>query len=428
MNSPQPKLYQAWLRHPWFNMFITVGLSIGLTYLISTLLLNVPGSNQQQMVITMSGTGIIMTVLVYALYRLNVLQRIGSLRLTLSIMSLITSGIILINVWILSQLMFVDSHYVSLTGTVLIFTGLIALTFSYFISKAMTDRLSDLSEASACLARGELTTRLDVKGNDEIAHLTETFNLMATRLQEIDDQKKALEQIRRDLIAWVSHDLRTPLTSMRVMLEAMNDGIITDEETQKRYIQTSLTEIAHLNTLINDLFEMAKLDVGHIQLEYQPTSISDLISDTIGSMSAKAQKKSIKITGSVETDDDIVNMATDKIQRVLYNLVQNAILYTPQNETINITAKQTNQIIQIDVQNTGVTIDKDTLPKLFESFYRGEKSRAKNEDDERGTGLGLAIARGIIEAHGGEIWATSDEATGTTFSFTIPTNTKVTAI
>ena len=195
---------------------------------------------------------------------------------------------------------------------------------------------------------------------------------------------------------------------------------ITDTKTEQRYIQTTLKEIQHLSHMITDLFEMAKLDVGHINLEIYPTPIADLISDTMGSLMVKAQKKGISLEGSVDEGIDLVQIAPDKIQRVLKNLIDNAIKYTPAGEKVIISAKyRDDEAIQIDIHNTGVHIPPDILPNLFDSFYRGEKSRAST-DDERGTGLGLAIARGFVQAHGGKIWAESDPSTGTTFSFTIP--------
>ncbi|MDQ7037039.1 MAG: ATP-binding protein [Anaerolineae bacterium] len=284
----------------------------------------------------------------------------------------------------------------------------------------MTVRLFGLAKAADKLAQGDLSTRLDVRGNDEIALLIRSFNAMARDLQEVDIQKRQLEKTRRDLVAWVSHDLRTPLTSMRVMMEALADGVITDDETQSRYIKTTLNEIEHLSRLIQDLFEMARLDVGHLELDYAQTPIADLISDTIGGLMPKAQRKNILLTGHVEDDIDLVQVAPDKIQRVLKNLIDNAIQYSPTGERVVVTAyRKDNDCIQVDIHNTGVHIAKDVLPNLFDSFYRGEQSRA-NTDNERGTGLGLAIARGFIQAHGGEIWVESLPQSGTTFSFTVP--------
>lgn len=409
-------------RYPLVLFFGSMVLSLAGTIIIATLFLNLPGDDIQQLVFFMGGTGILTTISSYTFYRLGLLQWFGSLRWTLLVTIMFTVALVLMIVWLLAQLMFIDSHYITLTSTLLVFAGLTSISFGFFVSQAMTDRLGLLSAAAGKLAEGDLTARLEVKGNDEIAQVSEMFNTMAQNLQEVDEQKQKLEQARRDLIAWVSHDLRTPLTSMRAMLEAISDGVVSDEETVDRYVRTSLAEIQHLNHLITDLFELAKLDVGHLSLDFQEASLSDLISDTIGAMKRKAEQKQISLTGQVAKEIDIVHMAPDKIQRVLLNLVQNAIEYTPANERVLIKAMHCGDHVQVDVHNSGVTIPKEDLERIFESFYRGERSRAKSDDGERGTGLGLAIARGFIEAHRGRIWVNSDKS-GTTFSFTIPVKT-----
>ena len=414
--------FPAWLQHPLSRLFISLLVSIGSAVLVGVALvsLELQMGNLEELVAVMFGTGISVTLLSYAFYRTGLLQWFGSLRLTMILVSLFTVGLIVLHVWFLSQLMFVDQQYVSLTNTLLIFVGLTAITFGYFVSRAMTDRLKYLSQAANKLAEGDLGTRLPVRGNDEISQLTVSFNMMAQNLQEVDDQKRQLEKMRRDLVAWVSHDLRTPLTSMRVMMEALADGVITDEETTSRYLNNSLSEIEHLSHLIDDLFEMAQLDVGHFDLDFYSTSIRDMISDTISSMMPSASARNITLSGNVDDDVDLVVVAPDKIQRVLYNLVSNAIKYTPANESVIISAKRIDSGVQVDVHNTGVYIDVETLPLLFQSFYRGESSRAQGADGERGTGLGLAIARGFVEAHGGKIFAKSSPETNTTFSFTLP--------
>ena len=167
-------------------------------------------------------------------------------------------------------------------------------------------------------------------------------------------------------------------------------------------------------------FELAQLDVGHLQIDFQEASLSDLISDTIGSMTPKAHQNQLTLKGEVADDVDMIHMAPDKIQRVLSNLVGNAIKYTPEGECVTLRAYRSGKDIRIDIHNSGSYIPQDVLPRLFESFYRGERSRVQGEDGARGTGLGLAIARGFIEAHGGHIWAKSAKVDGTTFSFTLP--------
>lgn len=414
--------FNRWLRSPITLFMISICVSLVATLVIGTAVLNLSSDDMQQLIIIMTATGLMTTITSYGFYRMGLIQWFHSLRWTVMLMILFTAALILLNVWILAEIMFIDEHYVTLTSTMLVFAGLTAISFGFFVSKAMTDRLCKLSTAANQLAEGDLSTRLKVEGNDEIALLTSSFNTMAENLQRVDDQKRKLEKARRDLIAWVSHDLRTPLASMRVMMEAMADGVVTDEETVQRYIQSSLAEIAHLSHLIDDLFQLAQLDVGHYKLDYQPASLRDLVSDTLGSMMPKAQQKQIELSGFVADDIDIMYIAPDKIQRVLYNLVGNAITYTPEGEQVTIAAQflPDKKIVRVDVNNSGVVLDTGVLPNLFDSFYRGEESRAQSDDGARGTGLGLAIARGFVEAHGGEIWAESDPRTGTTFSFSIP--------
>ncbi len=410
------------LRHPLPILLGGLLLLLVIFFIVSTVVVALPMSVTQQIVLLMAGTGAFFTVSSYGLYRSGVLRYLGSLRWLLLLIVVFTVLVVLFQLWVLSSLMIFSTHYLPIVTTMMFFAGLTGISFGYFVSRAMTERLFKLSEAAGRLAQGDLSTRLEVIGNDEIALLTRSFNAMAHDLQQVDEQKRMLEQTRRDLVAWVSHDLRTPLTSMRVMLEALSDGVVQDEETQQRYMQTSLAEIEHLSRLIDDLFQLAQLDVGHTQLDFQLMSIGDLISDTLGGMMAKAQRKDIRLHGEVEDGIHLVKMAPDKIQRVLKNLADNAIKYTPAGESVTIRAcRRDLQTIQIDVHNTGVHIPQNVLPNLFESFYRGESSRATT-DDERGAGLGLAIARGFVQAHGGEIWAESDPASGTTFSFTLPEN------
>ncbi len=406
--------------NPLIIFVSTLILPILGTIVIGIIIFDMPENEIQTLVTFMTLTGIMTSLLSYGFYRLGILELFSSLRWSILTVIALTVLMIFLNVWVIAQFTFIEAHYISLTSALLVFAGLTALTIGFFASKTMTDRLSQLTEATHELAEGNLTTRLKIPGNDEISQLATTFNMMAHNLQEVDEQKRQLEQTRRDLIAWVSHDLRTPLASMRVMLEAMADGVVTDEETVQRYMNTSLAEIEHLSHLIEDLFELAQLDVGHLQIDFHRASISDLISDTIGSMMVKANQQNITLKGEVDESLDLVRMAPDKIQRVLSNLVDNAIKYTPENESVTVRAYFQKNDVRIDIHNSGSYIPDDVLPRLFESFYRGERSRPQGDDGVRGTGLGLAIARGFIEAHGGHIWATSTKSEGTTFSFTLP--------
>lgn len=406
-------------RHPLLLLIISVFLALLAAMLIIIPTLNPPSQDVRLLALFMTSTGILTISVAYIMYRLGLVSWFSSLRWSLLVTIVLTVLLVFLNVWVTAQLMFISPHDLLLTTALLVFAGVIAITFGFFIASAITDSIRELASATERLADGDLSTRLEIKGNDELAQLAQAFNNMAHSLQEIDAQKQMLEQARRDLIAWVSHDLRTPLASIRVMIEAMMDGVVSDAETVDRYLHNANNEIEHLNRLIDDLFELAQLDTGHIKLMLENASLRDLISDTLGVMSAQAAQRHIALMGEVE-DVDPVYMAPDKIQRVLYNLVHNAIIYTPPEGKITLIARQAEDGVRVDVHNTGASIAPTELPRIFESFYRGERSRSKDVTGHRGAGLGLAIARGFVEAHGGRIWVESAPDKGTTFSFSIP--------
>ena len=411
-----PRLSQ----NPLIIFIIVLVIPIAGTLFSELVMFDLPGGEVEQLVAFMTMTGLMSSLLSFAFYRLGILEWFRSLRWAIWMVIALLVLMIFLNVWVIARLTFIQSHYLTLTSVLLVFAGLSALTIGFFASKTMTDRLSKLHDATQALARRDFTVRLKISGNDEIAQLADTFNGMAQNLQEVEEQKRQLEQTRRDLTAWVSHDLRTPLTSIRVMIEAMLDGVVEDDATVRRYLDSSRAEVEHLSHLIDDLFELAQLDVGHLKLNLQQASIRDLISDTLGSMAPKADQHGITLNGEVSDDVDMIQMAPDKIQRVLTNLVDNAIKYAHRGVSVTLRAWRVGDDVRIDIHNSGSYIPQDVLPRLFESFYRGEGSRMRDDDGARGTGLGLAIARGFIEAHDGRIWATSVESEGTTFSFTLP--------
>jgi signal transduction histidine kinase len=239
---------------------------------------------------------------------------------------------------------------------------------------------------------------------------------MASQLQAADEKQRELERLRTDLIAWVSHDLQTPLASIRAILEALYDGIVEEPETVKRYLHTAQRDVRSLSALIDDLFQMAQLDAGGIPLEIAEASLSDLISDTLESFSELAARQGVSLEGSAGIDVDPVSMDTQRIGRVLNNLIGNALRHTPAGGRVEVQARRANGGVEVSVCDSGEGIRLEDLPNIFESFYRGEKSRSRATG---GAGLGLAIARGIVRAHGGEIRVESQPG-DTRFMFTLP--------
>lgn len=325
--------------------------------------------------------------------------------------------IAIINIYVTSRLMFVSWHDFLLLGLLLIFAGLISASFGYLLSNGLTQSLSRLQAGAQQLATGDFSARVHLNDVDELSDVAEAFNMMADELEQSFARQKQLERARRDLTAAVSHDLRTPLTSIRAMIEALADGVVTDSETVQRYYVTIRAQTENLSGLIDDLFELSQLEAGQIELKKEPINLNDLLSDVLESMQVQAKNKGVTLNGTFGEDIPLVWAEFQKIQRVLYNLVQNAIRHTPVGGSIFLESRVVPQGVQLNVMDTGDGIASEDLPYIFDQFFRGEKSRSR---ETGGAGLGLAIAKRIIEAHNGQIRVESQVNQGARFSFVLP--------
>jgi signal transduction histidine kinase len=404
----------------WLLLIVGMLAALLISLSVVSIGMNPPGEDMRLLFLFMSGTGGASMALAYLLYRRGAIQWFNSLRWTLLATIILMVLLIFVNVWVTAQLMFISRHDLILTTALLIFAGVVAAVSIFFISSAWIERIYELGRAAQKLAQGDFRAHLSVQGNDELAQLAYTFNQTAEALRAVDEQKRQLDQTRRDLVAWVSHDLRTPLAAIRAMNESMLDGVVTDTETVARYHQTIQRELQHLSRMIDDLFDLAQLDTGHLSLNRVRASFRDLVSDTLGGLSARAARLGITLTGEVEPGIDVVSIAPDKIERVLYNLLDNALRHTPAGGSVTLKARRSGPNLEVSIHNTGQPIAGSDLPHIFTRFYRGEASRTQGGDGYRGTGLGLAIVKGFVEAHGGQIQVVSKAESGTSFTFTLP--------
>jgi signal transduction histidine kinase len=312
-------------------------------------------------------------------------------------------------------------HDLPLLIVLILFSAIISLFFAIFMAHSIVSRLRALLTVARQVSEGDLSAQVEVNSRDEIGSLGAEFNSMVLRLREMQEERTRLEASRRELIAAVSHDLRTPLASMRAMIEALNDGVVTDTETVHRYLHTIQGETQHLARLIDDLFELSQIDAGALKLHLEPTSLGDMVSDALESMSAQAEQKKVRLEGNIEGSPPQVPLDAPRMQRVLYNLIQNAIRHTPQDGTITLTVRDAKDKVELTIADTGEGIPQDDLPYIFDSFYRGERARTREKySSGPGAGLGLAIAKGIVEAHGGMISATSAPGHGAIFRLELP--------
>lgn len=362
-------------------------------------------------------TALVSALAGYLAYRLGWMTLSPTLRWSLLGGYALSSLLTFFNVWFSAQMMFASQHDLLLAIVLLVFAGGMAMALGYFLSSTITDRVNQLKSAAERLALGDLKTRVPVHGRDEVAALARTFNQMAEQLEAADAKQRELEKMRADLITWVGHDLQTPLASIRAILEALEDGMVDDPATIKRYLSTAQRDVRSLSALIDDLFQMAQLNAGGFQLERANSSLADLVSDTLESFAELASRQSVKLAGSVDADVDPVHMDTRRIGRVLNNLISNAIRHTPAQGEVRVEARRTNSGVEVTVSDTGEGIRAEDLPHIFEGFYRGEKSRSRATG---GAGLGLAISRGIVQAHGGSLQVESEAGRGSRFTFSIP--------
>jgi signal transduction histidine kinase len=390
-------------------------LAISLSFF--NLLMSPPSNELGLMALFLGITAFVSALAGVAAYRFGWINSSPTLRWTLLGGYALSSLLTFFNVWFSAELMFASEHDLLLAIVLLVFAGGIAMILGYFLSSTVTERIDLLKGAAEKLSQGDLQTRVPVQGRDEVSALAVTFNQMAQQLQAADQKQREVESMRRDLIAWVSHDLQTPLTSMRAILEALSDGIVDDPETVKRYLNTAQRDVRSLSALIDDLFQMAQLDAGGFPLHRALASLSDLVSDTLESFTELAKQQGITLEGQVESDVDPIFMDTQAIGRVLNNLIGNALRHTPPNGRVSVWVRRTGPRVEVTVSDTGEGIRVEDIPHIFERFYRAEKSRNRGTG---GAGLGLAIARGIVRAHGGEIRVESEVGKGTQFTLQFP--------
>ncbi len=395
------------------SVLLPLAIGLGLFYLT----MNPPITDFSGMLVLMLLTTLISLVLAFAAYRLGWINRSPRLQWSFIGVYVIAGVLVFVNVWIIARMMFATRHDLLLATILLVFATGIAAAVSFFLSAALTDRIFTLNRAAERIARGELDTRVVVEGRDEVAQLTRSFNAMAAQLELMQQKQQELDTLRRELVAWVSHDLRTPLTSMRAVLEALADGVVDDPETVQRYYRVAQNDIRSLSHLIDDLFDVSQIDAGGLQLDVAFNSIGDLISDTIESFSETARQQNVQLEGEVQPGTDPVRMDARRIGRVLANLTSNALRHTPAGGKVHLAARRTASSLEVEVVDTGEGIRPEDLPYVFDRFYRGEKSRSRATG---GAGLGLAIARGIVEAHGGSIRVESKAGHGARFVFVLP--------
>jgi signal transduction histidine kinase len=291
---------------------------------------------------------------------------------------------------------------------VAVVAGLSAVLLILGLSRRILAPVEALTAAVRRMEAGDLSQRVEVTSRDEIGELARAFNAMADGLAR-------LEELRRNMVTDVAHELRTPLSNIRGYLEALQDGVI---EPKKRIIDSLHGEAMLLNHLVDDLQDLSLAEAGHLKLECQPVALADIVDRAVEAVRPRAEAESVTVQVDLP-EDLLVDVDTQRTGQVLRNLLENALTHTPPGGEIAVAAHTEGQWVEVSVRDTGSGIAAEDLPYVFERFYRADKSRSRATG---GAGLGLAIARQLVEAHGGRIWVESTGGEGSTFTFALPTS------
>ena len=333
-------------------------------------------------------------------------RRLPSVRAQLTVLALGAVTLPLAAVLLSGVLMFDSGHDLTILAAACA-SAAAALVGALLVARGIMEPLRRVRRASEALAGGDLERRAPEDGPRELAELGADFNRMALGLER-------LFEARRALVMHASHDLRTPLAAIQVMIEAMQDGVAPPE----RYLPALHEQARHLGALVDDLFELARIDAGALSLELGEVRIGGLVEECVRGVEADAAARGIRLESRVLGEVPAARCAAEQVERVLMNLLANALRHTPSDGAVAVVVERGDDHVRVSVEDTGDGIPEGALERAFERFWRADDARTR--DGGAGAGLGLAIARGLVEAQGGRIWAEARTEGGARVSFTLP--------
>ncbi|MEX2247556.1 MAG: HAMP domain-containing sensor histidine kinase [Dehalococcoidia bacterium] len=400
---------------------LALGLAVGLGLLITELLMAPPAGEMRDLAAYLTFSGAATLGAGWALLRFADRGLRLSIRARTFWGATIGSGVALLNVLIVAQLMFVStSHDLKLLLALVAFSGVMVAFFTIWAASAVSSRIEAVASGIRALAEGDYQTRLGMAGADEVARLAEDVDTLARRLHRAGEERAALDRERRDLTVAISHDLRTPLASVRAMVEALDDRVVCEPEEVARYHAVIRREVDRLSRMIDDLFELARIDSGALKLDLGSVSLVEVAAEVVDAMQAQARRAGVALALDVAGPVPELPLDGARIERAVANLVRNALEHTPADGRVDVRLAAENGAVLLSVSDTGDGIEASDLPRVWDRFYRAEKSRNRPADGGDGAGLGLAIVRGIVEAHGGAVDARSSPGQGAAFVVRLP--------
>jgi signal transduction histidine kinase len=283
----------------------------------------------------------------------------------------------------------------------------LALVMARWLARGMTQPLRDMARAARRMETGDYSVRVDTASRDEVGQLAAAFNNMSAELESV-------ERLRRDLVANVSHELKTPISALRAHLENLLDGV---ERPDPETLQVMLNQSERLGRLIDQLLDLSRIESGELRLNRTAVALHALVREVLSEIEVARADRGVRVRDTVPDDLPAVHVDPERVHQVLFNLLDNAVRFTPAGGEVTVAAHRVNGSCEIAVIDTGPGIAAEHLPRLFERFYRADASRSRGDG---GTGIGLAIARSVVEAHGGRIRAESRVGRGSVFTFDLP--------
>jgi signal transduction histidine kinase len=320
----------------------------------------------------------------------------------------------LVNLGVLTLLMSVSHHDATLVAILLVYSVGAGVAAALALAKTWGDGVERLVEGARFLAGGNLEHRIGrVGAGPELDALAVTLDETAASLERSLARERAGEERRKDLITAVSHDLRTPLASLRAMVEAVDDSVVEDLPTLRRYAEEMRRSVESLSLLVDDLFELVQIDAGAIEAESERIGLDEVVRSALATCEPQAREKGLLVETDIQDGRDC--LCSPRLVRVLQNLLQNAIRHTPADGTVRMEARRGPAGLELVVEDTGEGIGPAALDQVFEPFWRGDAARASD-----GSGLGLALAKRIVESLGGQIRVQSAPARGSRFAVVVP--------
>ena len=337
-----------------------------------------------------------------------------SLRARFATVAAVGTVVGLANLFVLARMMFVSKHDAALVGVLLAYSIGAGVGSALALARSSSKAVARLASTARALGAGDPRARVGRLGaGRELDQLARTLDEMADRLEQAQSRERRVEDTRRNLITAVSHDLRTPLASLRAMIEAIDEGVVTDRPSLLRYVSEMRRSVGQLVEMVEDLFELAQLDSGAIETETAQVRLEEVVTSALAAVELRAEQKGLTLVSELDGAEDA--RCSPRMARALQNLLVNAVRHTPSEGMVRVGARRVPSGLEVAVEDSGEGIPAEALEHVFDPFFRVDPARSGG-----GAGLGLALAKRIVESLGGRIQASSEPSRGSRFAVEVP--------